>query len=311
MVVPVGRAIAASQESNAMKNYTFPADIGPHGLLMVFRKYQYQSNRGVNRTRPISSVAGSVLLPLPRQLIDSTSVRLGTKDLGIMGDAIASAMAAGKNDMGAIADGIMSVVNPTALAKGLANAGKAVLGFDPNGELRGEMMEQMNFLIRRATTGMGISGALDAGSGAALNPKTSLLFEGVNFREYDFDFELMPRSPQESDNIKNIADFIHHHSLPQFRELSIGNQGFIQNVFLDYPSTVDLFLLGVDQGHYMWYKTCMISRFVANKSPTGGSQHAIMKGGKPAIVTFNISLTEMDIRTRDDYPVNGSGGRID
>jgi hypothetical protein len=55
----------------------------------------------------------------------------------------------------------------------------------------------------------------------------------------------------------------------------------------------------------------MIDNFDFNYSPQG---MAVLRGGKPAIVTMGISLKEMDIHTAEDYTdggVEALGGTID
>jgi hypothetical protein len=93
---PVGRVISAAKKSSSIQNYVFPKDIGPHGLLMIFKKYTYSPTKSVLTTIPTATVGASVMLPLPRQLMDNTSVRINRYDLGILGSGIAGAMAEGK-----------------------------------------------------------------------------------------------------------------------------------------------------------------------------------------------------------------------
>lgn len=300
MVVPVRNIVSQSQQSNTIATYEFPHNKGTHGLLLVFRRYTYQPTRRMILEQPVQTTIGSVLLPLPRQIIDQSNLRLNRVELGNMGEIAAKALADGQGDINAIYSSIKSMApSGTDVAHGLSTIGKKIMGFDAS--FSEDFLDQVNFLARKAVNGLFDSRALDVGSGTAINPKQALSFEGVNMREYDFDFELMPSSPEESDTIRDIQRFIHANSLPAYRDLSFGQARMLQRVFLEYPSTVDMYLIGVDQDYYMHFKPCMIQRFNVNLTPTGGSQHAILKGGKPAMVTFNISLAELDIRTREDY----------
>ena len=60
-----------------------------------------------------------------------------------------------------------------------------------------------------------------------------------------------------------------------------------------------MYLLGVNEEHYMKFKTSMVTQFTVDYGAGGGV--AIMKGGKPAGVTINISLQELEIETAHDY----------
>jgi hypothetical protein len=61
-----------------------------------------------------------------------------------------------------------------------------------------------------------------------------------------------------------------------------------------------MYLLGVNQEHFMKFKTCMVSNVSVNYSGGGGIT-AIAKGGVPAAVELSMSFQELDIETADDY----------
>jgi hypothetical protein len=55
----------------------------------------------------------------------------------------------------------------------------------------------------------------------------------------------------------------------------------------------------------------MINNFDINYAPQG---LAVLRGGKPAVVTMAMSLTEMDIHTAEDYYngyIEAAGGDIE
>lgn len=295
MARPVGRVISASRLKDRVLNYSFPEDIGPHGLLMIFRNYRYEPVRGVLNSTPVPVTGSSVLLPLPRQIIDNTGLRLTTADLGIMGEIAATTMANGGGAIEAAQKALASLLpDPNSLMTSLS-------GMIQGGRPSEDFMQQLNFLARRVSQNLVDTRALDAGLGNAINPKQALTFQGVNMKEYDFDFEFMPKSQEESNKLRDIGNLLRANALPSFGDLTIGGTELQPRVFLEYPSTVDLFFVGVDSSYYFYFKTAMISRIGLNFAPTGGNQHAILRGGKPAYVTLNISFQEMDIRVREEY----------
>ena len=48
-----------------------------------------------------------------------------------------------------------------------------------------------------------------------------------------------------------------------------------------------------------YFKRAMVSQFEVNYSGSGAP--AFVEGGKPAVVTLTMSLTEIDIHTSEDY----------
>jgi hypothetical protein len=74
--------------------------------------------------------------------------------------------------------------------------------------------------------------------------------------------------------------------------------------FLAYPSVVDIFFIGSEEGYMYNFKRCMVNSFSANYA--GGGAAAFVEGGRPAVVTLSMSLTEMEIWTTDEF--GGEGG---
>ena len=48
-----------------------------------------------------------------------------------------------------------------------------------------------------------------------------------------------------------------------------------------------------------YFKRAMISQFEVNYS--GAGMPAFVEGGKPAVITMSMTLTEIDIHTAEDY----------
>ena len=59
----------------------------------------------------------------------------------------------------------------------------------------------------------------------------------------------------------------------------------LARAFLKYPSVVDMYLLGIDEGYWMKFKPCMISNVSVDYG--GGGLVSIIKGGKPAAVNLS------------------------
>jgi hypothetical protein len=304
-----------SQQRNKVRHHVFPKDIGPHGILFLFKRYEYQEGRSAAVEIP-SKIEDSILLPLPRQIVDASGIRISGNAFGFAGNIAASYLSDYAN--GRQTPSLNNVLPNQSQVDTFFNN----FATDPNGamgNIMNDTADKLSFLARQAPRAalsnplirstIGDFRAVDAGLGNAVNPRMALSFEGVDLKNFEFDFELMPKSPEESETIRQIGQRFKHHALPSFSSLGIGVEGttagqILSRTFLDFPSMVDMFLVGLNSDYYMYYKTCMIQRFMINLTPTGGQQHAIMRGGKPAIVQMSISLIESDIRTRDDNDID-------
>jgi len=286
-----------SKDLQTPKNLRFPLhNQGAHRMLLVFNSYKYVSpgERGLNKlenvnrgnvTGPIPDGKAIIELPLPASLEDAYNVRVQGYDAELSGALVAGAASqfAGAGDLSAANIG-------TALGGALSGTGltpSALLSSDI-----GEISRNVAFLGRRNLPS-NLARAVDTGLGNTINPKTSLYFDGVNLKQLSFNWTLAPQDAQESDVIKDITNTIKKNVLPSYGRAV----GFNQAI-LNYPSTVDIFLLGVDQRYYMYFKTAMVQSFNVSYTPAG---LAIVKGGKPAIVAMNMQLIEADIHTSEDY----------
>jgi hypothetical protein len=265
-------------------------------MLMVFNSYKYVApgQRGLNKlgnlgrggiTGPIPAGKTTIELPLPANLEDSYNIRVQGYDAELTGALIAGAASqfAGAGDLST--GNVLS-------ALGGALSGT---GLDPSSLMSsdmGDISRNVAFLGRRSLPA-NAARPVDTGLGNTINPKTSLYFDGVNLKQLTFNWSLAPQDSLESDVIKDITNTIKRNILPSYGAAV----GFTQ-ALLNYPSTVDIFLLGVDQQYYMYFKTCMVQGFNVNYTPNG---LAVVKGGKPAIVGLSMTLVEADIHTSEDY----------
>lgn len=295
---PVEATISKNKNSSNSANLAFPADIGPFGFLMVFKEYKYQERRNLIDTVPVPSISGSILLPLPRNLVETTSVNLNKHDLGIMGEVIAKSMSNKDNSLTAMRDAAMSLFPSGTLVadeiKNLISNGGAGLSSD--------ITSQLNFLSRRLLSSVGDASSFNVGAGTLVNPKQALSFDGLVLKNHNFEWNLMPRNSGESENLREIVRMLKRNALPGFQNLSVGGTSVIPRAFLKYPSMVDLFFIGLEEGFWYHFKTCMIASIGANYSPNGIS---ILKGGRPSSLELNLQFTETDIHVSSDYGGEG------
>lgn len=300
MVSVRNEIIAKKKELNDMGVLSFPKNLGAHSMLMVFKKYSYQSpgTRSLNRvsstTLSREEISGSaVLLPLPREIRDSYNIQINNFEQGMFGDAISQGgnyiMNDGTVDTNKLLENIGMPATQTVVSMATGAAGALATKFLSSrtsgftGGLLGALVPGTN----------NIATSLEAGAGATVNPKQALHFQGIDMKTHSFSWQMAPTSADESDTIVRITDTLKRNALPSYT-----NIGPFKRALLNYPSTVDIYFFGIQQSYFMFFKTCMIDNLAIDYSPQG---MAILRGGKPAMVRLNISLKEMDIHTAEDY----------
>lgn len=292
--------ISQNKNNESTRFLSFPLNIGAHSVLLVFNKYKFvapgerglRDDIGINGRNAgqllgnIPSGIDAIQLPLPANIQDTYSLRVQGGDMGLAGAAVAEAASSfsGAGDLG-----IKNLLG--VLSKSLPQVNWNDI-LNPNIE---SASKNLSFLGRRSIDSLlpGAGRNIDAGLGNTVNPKAAIYFEGVNLKQFDFRWNLAPTEVAESDRLRDITNVIRKNVLPTY-----GNAVGLNKVLLNYPSTVDIYFLGVEQQYFLYYKTCMVQQFETNYTPNGLT---FVGGGKPAMITMGMTLMEMDIHTSEDY----------
>lgn len=302
--------------NNATSHQSFPAQPHPHGMLMVFNQYDYSNfangfnSRGATRVTAGGRASGvslktrnSIELPFPKNLTDQTDLRINGFERDPFTEAVANKINDYANGSGGSMADVPSMLQGMGsdmasaltgdMMTGLANVSQKILGTNMS-----DIASGAQYLLRNKLSG-DISKSIDLVTGQTINPRETLAFEGVNLRSHSFNWELFPSNQTDSERIRNIVNMIKRNSLPEVKDLA-----GIPKAFLQYPATVDIYLIGVNEDHYIKFKTSMVTAFSVDYGAGGGV--AIMKGGKPAGVSIQMSLTELEIQTAHDFGAVGN-----
>lgn len=162
-----------------LENLTFPSDLysgtgNDYYMSLRFVKY---IKRAITSRKEIEPY-GSINLPIPNGLVESTQLHYDTKELGTVVGSFVESLT------GSAGDPKTDAITAFAVEKAAAFAGGNVL-----------------------------SGA-SAISGLAINPFLTVIFKNPSFKTHNFSWKLIPRNEHESYIIKRIIDTIKYHMLP-------------------------------------------------------------------------------------------------
>lgn len=320
-------------KSNAHKTGTdrlqWPSATFPHGIQMIFKKYNYEEFVTKSRVGNLSAAAAAaggeagttqwrtaeqrrateaesfvLELPIPKALTDSTGVQISSFERSFIEEFLVSS-------------GIAAAGDPIGTAEKLGNAiagGTTALLTGKGGDvLEGEAGKTFARLI--GTLGTSVLGGLGIGEksigaamGSVTNPLTTLHFSGVDLRSFTFDWQLYPANAQEADDIRDIVKKVKSKILPKVQGLVPANEtesirnltsSSIGKAYLEYPSVVFINLLGVNEDHYPRFKPCMCSNITINYAE--GNMLTIAEGGVPMGVSIQMAFQELEIQTAEDY----------
>ena len=185
----LGLADLAPQYANAVADsvafanrfqgaYRFPKNVDS-GIFMSFSFVKYQRSSIYDKQATLNSM-GSIYLPIPKNLLNTTHVSYTEENLGPA--------------VGGAAAELKSTGGTTLEAAGNYLAGSAA---EKGGRIGPEM-----------------TNALQSYSGVAINPFQTMLFKTPSFKQHSFNWEFTPENQEESVILKNIIDTIQYHTLP-------------------------------------------------------------------------------------------------
>ena len=292
----------ARERRNAIRILAFPTKPLPFSMLLTFRKYDYKrlynqiENPQNTNSAPVELESTIVIeLPFPSNLTDATGLRLENFGRSIAAQAIGELVSGATGSSGA--EILASIKGAgTAASEKLQDVGGGLVTSDK------ESRQGLTAMLSYITSLLGknsFSQTVESTVGLTVNPKETMAFSGVDLKAHSFQWKLFPSNRKDSEAIREISRAIKQSVLPSTRNV-IG----LEKMFLSYPSTVEIELIGVDTKYFMKFKPAMVSSF--NVSYGSGEGIPLLSGGKPASVTFDLELTELEADESGDY-----GGEFD
>jgi len=157
-----------------------------------------------------------------------------------------------------------------------------------------------------AFSGLGIQGGdvsklLLRGIGQAVNPQLQVLFKGIGFRTFQFDFTMTPYSAEEAQMIKNIIFQFKYASAPEINRNGVfGTQG----MFFQVPDMFDIqfYYGGKENRNVHRIARCVLENVSVDYAPIGWATY---DGGEPVQTKLSLQFKEIEVvdktRIKDGY----------
>ena len=297
----------------------FPEGGFPHGIQLIFKKYDYKKlvlgAQGVRSKSQFSSAEETgilaVELPMPTTLTDATGLQVNGFERTFLESFIADTLApAFSGDITSIAKDLFSL-GEGAMKGGIDALSKQMTpGNKGQEQAVGQASKIASFMMQNTLNSFspGLGKAMGASRGTAINPQATLSFEGVNLRTFTFDWTLYPESIDEALAIKKIIRSIKRNILPKVEGIGDDSNtnvpgtlssNTLARAFLAYPATVSINLLGIDESHFPKFKPCMVDSINIDYGASG--EIVIAEGGVPQGVKLSMTFKELEIQTAEDY----------
>lgn len=269
----------------------------------------------IKRNSPFKERIGTIELPMPGQVVDSTSAgwevdymndiniaaaqHIGEK-AGVYGAAaIGAAVAPGS--IGALVGGASKLAVYTALFNNSSGASKQAIGAN--------VLSMLG-----ANLGFDISSdqILSRGGGIVSNSNAELMFRGVNLRTFQMMYRMIARSPEETKKITMIIRAFKQWSAP--RKLTTNASGNASQAgdpsfFLGTPNIFQLTYMTTNSTgqrianvHVNKFKPCALTSFSVNYSPS--EQWMSYEQGAPVAFNLTFQFSELEPIYNTDYTMN-------
>ena len=128
-------------------------------------------------------------------------------------------------------------------------------------------------------------------SGLAPNPRKEMVFKGVDFRTFSFDYQFFPRSEDEAKNVEQIINTFKFHMHPEYKD---------KDSFLYlYPSEFDItyYTREGENTHIHKHTSCALTELNISYAPQGNFN--VFANGMPTQINISLSFKELAIPTKE------------
>ena len=228
---------------------------------------------GWGKRNPNRKPQGTVVLPIPGGISDTSQVSWGQDKMGPLDTALANiAMEGIEGGAGGAVDQLEREAN---IAKGA--------GADVKDALKKQIAGQ--------ATGTGAQ-LLTRTEGKILNPNMELLFKDPSLRPFNFTWKLAPRSKDEALDVIKIIRFFKQGMAPTRSA---------RNLFLESPMTWRITYMNNGSPHKYLnkFKECALQSFTVSYTPDGN--YATFEDGIMTAYQITMNLTELEPVFSNDY----------
>lgn len=240
----------------------FPSDLEAYKYHITFDFRTFTRRDITDRSFWAPGEHGSVRLPIPANMIDTTAARWSDEAMNpILGSII---------DIGARLNTEGSAFNLREQFRNALTLGGASVAS----------------LLGRAG---GVQAALGL-VGVRINPFMTVMFQSPTFKRHQFQWHMHPHSQEETDTLRKILARFRFHMLPSVRPNTAG-------ILLNYPNMCYVSLHPNNKDLYK-FKPCVIESASINYAPNGPS--FFRETEAPTGVVLTLDLLELEYWIQED-----------
>ena len=187
----------------------YPADFSADSPAVDYLKIEFcRRNYDSDKVEYIKDYLDPILINIPQKVTEAMSQNFSNAQLGELGRFLGNRGGA----LQAASDSVRRLLENFGLDKAVELSNK--LG----------------------ASGLSAAGLLSATTGLVFNPNLEVLYEGPDFRRFNFRFNLFTKSEEDATAIYNIVDILRRASLPSASTKGVNTKA-LENTFFDATQT--------------------------------------------------------------------------
>lgn len=256
------------------KGLMYPKTLGNSKLNPAHINFQYYKKNVISDT---------IDLPMPDQVTNPSTINWAQENFGMIGNAVASSLKQVGSDQ---------IANGEDIGKSIAAMGERIktLAF----------YNVTSSAIGQAGGSVSAEGLMGAVGGKIPNPYHTMLFRGVEFRNFSFVFKFTPFTESDCELIDAIINTMRSHAYPDF---STDNQ------FFEYPDECQITYVWENNPN-KWlhqFKRAVCTGIDVEYSSNG--TWSSMRNGFPTLITVSTRWSETQVVTRGDIVSKNKKGQ--
>ena len=235
---------------------------------------------------------GNVYLHMPNNIALSEEAGWSGEGLGVTGSLTKKAFKKSEGDVGTKLLGAAAGSAGNILAGGAAGIVGSVLS-----KIKIPGVNAVSAGILGMIGGEVIQKGGEAAFSVAHNPYMEMMFSGIGFRSFKFDFIFRARNKTEIQTVGKIIKMFRQHSRPTWIKKGLGQ------TFMNYPQSFDIEFLTLVKDveteqyetnkHLPTLKPCVCSSVETNFTPQG--IWSAYNDGAPVAITLGLTFQEMEL----------------
>jgi hypothetical protein len=235
-----------------------------------------------------------ILLPIPQNVQDQNSVNWGESKLNAF-------------ELAGI-EGVNTVLKNESFAKGLVSGITQSLNKIMSAGVNGNLQNQTNsFFAAKAIQSLGSNvttqDLVSRTTGQVLNANQELLFNGVNLREFAFEYDLAPRDGNEAKEIKKIITTLKRAQAARTSATNSPGSG----LFISAPRVFQLQYMSGNKKHPFLHSFKPMAMKGMAVNYTGSGNYSVYGDSTPVHMKISMNFQELNPIYFEDYSDKDTG----